>query len=47
MSARFTPAACPRLIVKIGSSLLVDPTGEIRREWLAGVVSDIAERVRA
>ena len=47
MSARFTPAACPRLIVKIGSALLVDPSGAIRREWLAGVVADIAERVRA
>ena len=44
MSARFSPAACPRLIVKIGSSLLVDPSGEIRREWLASVVADVAER---
>jgi glutamate 5-kinase len=44
VSARFSPAACPRLIVKIGSSLLVDAAGEIRREWLAGVVADIAER---
>jgi glutamate 5-kinase len=41
---RFSPAACHRLIVKIGSSLLVDATGEIRREWLAGVVSDVAAR---
>jgi glutamate 5-kinase len=47
MSARFSPAACPRLIVKIGSSLLVDPTGAIRREWLGGVVADIAERAKA
>ena len=47
MSKRFTPANCPRLIVKIGSSLLVDPTGQVRRDWLAGVVADIAARHRA
>jgi len=41
---RFSPTACRRLIVKIGSSLLVDAGGEIRRDWLAGVVSDIAAR---
>jgi glutamate 5-kinase len=41
---RFTPAACPRLIVKIGSALLVDDAGRVRRHWLAGVVADIAER---
>jgi glutamate 5-kinase len=45
-SARFEPAPCPRLIVKIGSSLLVDQAGTIRREWLAGVVADIAARTR-
>lgn len=45
-AARFAPAACPRLIVKIGSSLLVDPAGAIRRDWLAGVVADIAARRR-
>ena len=38
----FSPAACPRLVVKIGSSLLVDRDGAIRREWLAGVVADVA-----
>jgi glutamate 5-kinase len=47
VSARFAPAACSRLIVKIGSALLVDPTGEIRRDWLAGVVADIAARIAA
>ncbi|HWW66261.1 MAG TPA: glutamate 5-kinase [Sphingomonadaceae bacterium] len=41
---RFTPKACPRLIVKIGSALLVDENGCVRRQWLAGVVRDIAER---
>ncbi|UAK24233.1 glutamate 5-kinase [Sphingomonas nostoxanthinifaciens] len=44
---RFAPAACPRLVVKIGSALLVDPAGAIRRDWLAGIVADVAERVRA
>ena len=46
-AARFAPGACPRLIVKIGSALLVDPAGAIRRDWLAGVVADIAARLRA
>jgi glutamate 5-kinase len=36
-----TPA---RLIVKVGSSLLVDPDGAVRREWLATLVADIAEK---
>ena len=32
-----------RVIVKIGSALLVDAaTGELRREWLAGVADDLA-----
>ena len=42
----FPPAFCPRLIVKIGSALLVDPNGGVRREWLAGIASDIAARAR-
>jgi glutamate 5-kinase len=32
---------CPRLVVKVGSSLLVGPQG-VRREWLAGLVAEIA-----
>lgn len=43
-SDRFAPAACPRLVVKIGSSLLVDAAGAVRRDWLASVVADITER---
>ncbi len=43
----FTPAACPRLIVKVGSSLLVTPDGQVRRDWLATLVADIAARARA
>jgi glutamate 5-kinase len=46
-AALFSPAACPRLVVKIGSSLLVDEAGQVRRDWLAGVVDEIAERHRA
>ena len=43
-ASRFTPAACPRLVIKIGSALLVDQAGAVRRAWLAGVVTDIANR---
>ncbi len=44
VAAPFAPAACPRLVVKIGSSLLVDAGGVVRRDWLAGVVADVAAR---
>jgi len=40
----FPPASCPRLIVKIGSALLVDAAGAVRREWLSGIVADIVAR---
>lgn len=43
----FSPALCPRLIVKVGSALLVDPTGAVRRDWLADIVTAIAARVAA
>ena len=43
----FPPPTCPRLVVKIGSALLVDPDGRVRREWLAGIAADIAARVAA
>ncbi len=43
----FPPETCPRLIVKIGSALLVEADGSVRRSWLAGVASDIADRMRA
>lgn len=35
-----------RLIVKVGSSLLVDPDGAVRRGWLTTLVADIAEKVK-
>ena len=44
---QFGPAACPRLIVKVGSALLVAPDGQARRDWLASLVADIAARVAA
>ncbi|RYE03885.1 MAG: glutamate 5-kinase [Sphingomonadales bacterium] len=43
----FPPTTCPRLIVKVGSALLVDPDGSVRRDWLAGIAADIAARTRA
>ncbi len=43
----FSPTLCPRLIVKVGSALLVDPSGAIRRDWLAALVGAIAARVTA
>ena len=43
----FPPSSCPRLVVKIGSALLVDPDGGVRRAWLAGIAADIAERGHA
>ena len=43
----FAPSACSRLIVKIGSALLVDPDGAVRRDWLTGIAADIAARTRA
>jgi len=42
----FDPANCPRLVVKIGSSLLVSDDGTVRRDWLATLVAEIAERRR-
>ena len=32
------------VVVKIGSSLLVDQDGSVRRDWLAGLVEDIVMR---
>lgn len=34
--------ACPRLVVKVGSALLVGKDGEPRREWLSALVAEIA-----
>ncbi|NNC73183.1 MAG: glutamate 5-kinase [Sphingomonadaceae bacterium] len=43
-AARFAPDACRRLVVKVGSSLLVERDGAVRREWLATLTADIAAR---
>lgn len=45
--ARFAPGSCARLVVKIGSSLLVGPDGAVRRDWLETVLDDIAARIAA
>jgi glutamate 5-kinase len=45
-AAHASLATSRRLIVKIGSALLVTATGEIRHEWLAALVDDLA-RCRA
>jgi len=40
----FRPGSAARLVVKIGSSLLVDGDGGVRRAWLETVLDDLAER---
>lgn len=43
----FAPDQAPCLVVKVGSSILVDPSGEVRRSWAQTLVADIAARHRA
>mgnify|MGYP002370681124 FL=1 len=45
--AGFPPDICKRLVVKIGSALLVDADGAVRSQWLASVAADIATRHKA
>jgi glutamate 5-kinase len=40
----FVPPQISRLVIKIGSALLVDPSGRIREHWLRTMVADIAKR---
>lgn len=52
MVADLNPAAfpaniCPLLVVKVGSSLLVQPDGGVRRDWLQTLVADISLRHQA
>jgi glutamate 5-kinase len=47
MVAHLSPASCPLLVVKVGSSLLVEPDGAVRRTWLETLVADIAARHQA
>jgi glutamate 5-kinase len=44
MVAHLGPASCPLLVVKVGSSLLVEPDGLVRHRWMETLVADIAER---
>ena len=46
-AALFAPAGAARLVLKIGSSLLVAPDGQVRRPWLETLVADIAARRHA
>ncbi|MEM1133640.1 MAG: glutamate 5-kinase [Pseudomonadota bacterium] len=46
-AARFAPEHCPRLVIKIGSSLLVDEDGALRESWMQSLCADIAERIKA
>ena len=47
MVAHLSPATCPLLVVKVGSSLLVESDGSVRRDWLETLVADIAKRRKA
>ena len=40
-------ALCPLLVVKLGSSLLVDAAGRERADWLAGLLAELARQHRA
>ncbi|MGK2912393.1 MAG: glutamate 5-kinase [Sphingobium sp.] len=42
--AGFPPALCRRIVIKIGSALLVDPSGDPRTAWLRTLVAEIAAR---
>ncbi|RIA43590.1 glutamate 5-kinase [Hephaestia caeni] len=44
---RFSPGTCPRLIVKVGSALLVSHEGEVHTDWVETLVADIAGRAQA
>lgn len=43
----FAPGNCKRLVVKIGSSLLVDDNGQMRKAWLQTVCDDVAAQISA
>ncbi len=45
--AAFSATSCPLLVVKVGSSLLVQPDGGVRRDWLKTLVDDISKRHQA
>ncbi|WP_313801639.1 glutamate 5-kinase [Sphingobium sp.] len=43
----FPPSRIRRLVIKIGSALLVDPKGQVREAWLRTLVADVAARKQA
>ena len=43
----FPPTLVRRIVIKIGSALLVDGQGQVRTEWLRTLVGDVAERREA
>ncbi len=45
MKTVFDPANCKRLVVKVGSSLLIESDGKVRHEWMKTLVADIAGRI--
>lgn len=47
MVAHLNADSCPLLVVKVGSSLLVEPDGSVKQDWLATLVADIAARHKA
>lgn len=44
LSASFSAQTCKRLVVKIGSALLVNSDGTVRRDWLKSVVTNLSTR---
>ena len=40
----FPPVATRRIVIKVGSALLVAPDGSVRRDWLTSLVDEIAAR---
>lgn len=40
------PTLVRRLVIKVGSALLVDKQREVRREWIASLAAEIAEAVK-
>ena len=46
-ASAFLAEACPLLVVKVGSSLLVQDDAAVRRAWLETLVADIAARHRS
>ncbi len=43
----FPPSSARRLVIKIGSALLVDAAGQVREVWLRTLVADVAARKAA